>query len=187
MSARADSSIDDLEEFVDNLILQNDYPGFEPRSFRVGLPENFLQAGAKLFSQALGHPNVYVRLCALRIFQDKPGTIKPHLNAIAGLLDHQDPWVRKEAAITLERFPTPDLAMGAKIASQMTDEDVMVRREAAKALGKILSKSKDTGANAAQDKSTIVAALESVMHADADAQVWQKAEKALRKAGYFKG
>lgn len=182
MSTQSSPVIDKLYDFVTNLILQNDYPGFEPRSFRVGLPEDLLQAGSKVFAQALAHENVYMKLTALRCFQDKPGSIKPHIPAVLTLLSSEDEWVRKESALVLERYPSPNLDIAQALTVLLDDSSVMVRREAAKALGKILAGTKEQGPR----REEVIKALEEALN-DSDHQVAHKVEKALRKAGHFSG
>ena len=99
-----------LAEIVENMIVQHDYPGYEIRSLKLGLPEAALRSHARVFAQALGHESIYVKLMALRYFQDKPGLAKTYLTAVAGLLDHDDTWVRMEAAHTIEKYnPLPTM------------------------------------------------------------------------------
>src|SRR5271156_3896730 len=92
----------DLEEAVENMILQHNYPGFEARSLNLALPAIFNDLPAKLYSQALSSSSIYVQLFALRWFQAKTNAAKNHVTSIALLLDSADPWVRREAVKTLE-------------------------------------------------------------------------------------
>jgi HEAT repeat protein len=195
MNTSSASDLDTLADFVTNMIIQHDYPGFEPRSFRIGLTEQLLKSSARLYADALGHPSVYVRLTALRWFQEKPGAIKPYLKAILGLLTYSDEWVRMEATITLERYQHPAVSIALAVSEQLEDQYPLVRREAAKALGKMLAKikentnSKNAAKNAERDLelAPIVESLKNALRDDEDAQVRQKAEKALRKSGAYAG
>ena len=65
-------NLDKLAGVVEELIVQLDYPGFEPRSLKLGLPEELETMSAKTFASALGHQSVYVKLAALRWFQSGP-------------------------------------------------------------------------------------------------------------------
>lgn len=195
MNTSSANDLENLADFVVNMIIQHDYPGFEPRSFRIGLTEDMLKASSRLFNDALGHESVYVRLAALRWFQEKPGAIKPHLPAILGLLDSPDEWVRMEATITLERYQHPTVGIALRVSEQLEDQFPLVRREAAKALGKMLSKikentnSKDAAKNAKRDADLepVFESLKNALRDDQDPQVRQKAEKALRKSGAYAG
>jgi len=195
MNTSSAGELDSLVDFVTNMIIQHDYPGFEPRSFRIGLPEQLVSANSRLFASALEHESVYVRLVALRWFQEKPGAIKPYINDILALLGNADEWVRMEATITLERYQHPGPAIASSVAELLEDQYPLVRREAAKALGKMLAKfkdnsnSKDPAKNAARDLhlEPIVESLKNALRDDEDAQVRQKAEKALRKSGAYAG
>ena len=134
--------LDKLSEIVEEMILQHDYPGFEARALKLGLPESITKAPAKVFSQAFGHPSVFVKLAALRWFQEKPGLVKNYLSAVDGLLDDKDPFVRLESVHLLERYPEPTKHMVVHIASLLQDEDPDVQRSAAKACGKMCKKLK---------------------------------------------
>lgn len=168
----------DLAEIVDNMIVQHDYPGFEVRSLKLGLPEEVLKMHAKVFGQALGHESVFVKLAALRWFQDRPGVAKSFVKPIAGLLDNKDEWVKMEAARTIERVSSPPEDAAVKIAYLLSDPDVEVRKTAAKALGKICSR-KSNNKNEVIVKSLHDAA------SDEDAGVRWKAQKALRQIGEY--
>src|ERR1700734_1182097 len=133
----------ELAEFasvVETMILEHDYPGFEPRSLRLGLPQSALKSKAKMFASALGHDSVYVKLAALRWLQERPGVAKSCLSAIAGLLDNADEWVRLEAIHTIEKTASPPREVAVKVSSLLADSDVEVRKAAAKATGKLFSK-----------------------------------------------
>ncbi len=169
--------LDTLADIIDKMVVEHDYPGFEPRSLKLGLPEAAVQAPARLFAQALGHPSVYVKLTALRWFQEHPGMIKQFVNAVTGLFEHSDEWVRMEAVQTLERLHNPSEEHALKLSKLLSDSNLMVRKAAAKATGKICLK-----INCTQPE-----IIESLRHAaeDADDQVRWKAEKALRKLGAY--
>ena len=179
--------LDELSDFVSELLVQYDYPGFESRGFHVGLPEKFHSAGSRLFGDALNHPSVYVQIVALRWFQEKPETIKPFVKEITTMLKHQDEWVRAEALGTLERFAAPTSGNALSCAELLGDSDVMVRRAVGKALCKILPRVNDKVAKELADvrQKNLDDVLNLLKNAltDADVQVRQKAEKALRKSG----
>ena len=167
-----------LAEVVENMVLQHDYPGFEPRALKLGLPESLHKASSKVFSEALGHPNVYVKLAALRWFQEKPGMGKSHARAIAGLLHDADPWVRRESIHALEKLDAQSDEILMAICQLLEDEDVEVRKAAAKALGKVCSKR-------AKRPDAIVQGLNKAAQ-DKDHEVRWKAQKALRLIGAYK-
>ncbi|MBS1990721.1 MAG: HEAT repeat domain-containing protein [Cyanobacteria bacterium SZAS LIN-3] len=175
----------ELAQFVDDMIIQHDYPGFEPRAFKIGLPEHIVQSPSRLFGDALGNESIYVRIAALRWFQEKTGAIKPYIKAISGLTAHEDPWVRFEASQALERYHHPTVEIATTIAALLKDSEAFVRRGAAKGLAKVLPKLKE---NRVKDEELegVVAALKEAL-ADSDGQVRQKAEKALRRGGTFAG
>jgi HEAT repeat protein len=112
-----------------------------------------------------------------------------------GLLTYSDEWVRMEATITLERYQHPAVSIALAVSEQLEDQYPLVRREAAKALGKMLAKikentnSKNAAKNAERDLelAPIVESLKNALRDDEDAQVRQKAEKALRKSGAYAG
>lgn len=171
------SDVETLAEVVDEMIVQHDYPGFEPRSLKLGLPDTLVKAPARMYAEALGHESVYVKLAALRWFQERPGMMKPHINAVAGLVDNTDPWVRLEAIQALERYPFPSPVLANSIAGRLSDGELDVQRAAAKALGKIGSKLKLKDGEVIEGLKR--AALEK------DGQLRGKAEKALRKIGVY--
>ncbi|MBS1953680.1 MAG: HEAT repeat domain-containing protein [Cyanobacteria bacterium SZAS-4] len=167
----------DLAEIVDNMIVQHDYPGFEVRGLKLGLPEEALKMHAKVFVQALGHESIYVKLAALRWLQERPGVAKSYMKPIAGLLDNSDEWVRMEAVRTLERISSPLQEAVEKIADLLRDDNVEVRKTAAKALGKICSRK-------SAKSETIVKSLHDAA-SDQDAAVRWKVQKALRQIGEY--
>lgn len=169
--------VDKLANIVDTMILQHDYPGFEPRGLKLGLPEEIEGMSAKTFSNALGHQNVFVKLTALRWFQERPGVAKSYLNAILGLIDNDDEWVRMESIRTVEKMSKLPDNVGAVVAKRLTDEIVDVRKASAKALGKILKRSVTKNAE-------VIDALKQATQ-DSDVEVRFKAQKALRNIGEF--
>ncbi|HEY9713874.1 MAG TPA: HEAT repeat domain-containing protein [Chroococcales cyanobacterium] len=172
----------ELTEFadvVDRMIIEHDYPGFEPRSLRLGLPQAALKSSQRMFGSALGHENIFVKLAALRWFQEKPGIAKTYTRDIVALLDHQDAWVRLEAMETLSRIAAPAPETAAKVARLLKDENPEVRKTAAKAIRKMVSK--QHGKN-----EEILASLQEAAR-DADPGVRGKALKALRQIGEFEG
>ncbi len=167
--------LEGFAQLVDDMIIQHDYPGFEPRGLRLGLPEEAQRMPAKTYASALGHENVYVRLAALRWFQERPGLARSYTNAILGLFDHSDEFVRMEAIRTVEKFNLvlPDQVQ--KISNLLKDEHAEVRKAAAKAVGKLGSRLKmnDPQVNQAlQDASK-----------DSDPEVRMKVQKAVRLIG----
>ena len=175
----------ELAQFVDDMIVQHNYPGFEARAFKIGLPEHLVQGPSRLYGDALGHESVYVRIAALRWFQDKTGAIKPYIKAISGLTAHEDPWVRFEAGQTLERYHHPTVEMAMTVSKLLKDEEAFVRRGAAKGLAKMLPRLKEARVKDEELKDVVDALKEAL--ADKDPQVRQKAEKALRRGGTFAG
>jgi vesicle coat complex subunit len=169
--------IDQLAEFVDNMVVQHDYPGFEPRSLKLGLPDSINKSSPKVFSQALKHPNVYVRLAALRWFQAKPGMGKGYEKTIASLLGDEDDWVKMEALRALERLCTQDESIIVLMAPLLQEENSEVRKTAAKALGKICAK---------QHKriQLVIDGLRTASD-DPEPEVRWKAQKALRLLGEY--
>ncbi|MBX9696207.1 MAG: HEAT repeat domain-containing protein [Cyanobacteria bacterium] len=170
-------NINQLAQVVDEMIIQHDYPGGEPRALKLGLPESVNKAPAKVFAQALGHESVYVKLASLRWFQERPGMMKSHIAALTGLIDHEDEFVRLETIRALERYPYPTSAIVTKVSKRLQDEDVEVKREAAKACGKMCSKLK-------LSEGVVIEALK-IASQDVDGQLRGKAEKALRKIGVY--
>jgi HEAT repeat protein len=171
------SDVEKLAEVVDEMIVQHDYPGFEPRSLKLGLPDFLVKASARMYAEALGHESIYVKLAALRWFQERPGMMKPYINAVAGLVDNTDPWVRLESIQALERYPFPSPTFANRIAERLQDEDVDVQRASAKALGKIGSKLK-------LKDGEVIEGLKQAAQGK-DGQLRGKAEKALRKIGVY--
>lgn len=171
--------LQEIAEIVETMVLQQDYPGFEPRSLKLGLPEAAVKSSSKTFALALGHQSVYVKLAALRWFQDRPGIAKSYYKAIMGLLDHNDEWVRMEAVRTLEKINNAPDEVAVSVAALLRDSDVEVRKAAAKAVGKICSRGKG------KEKLSVV--LSSLQEAafDQDAGVRWKAQKALRQLGEY--
>ncbi|HMW88708.1 MAG TPA: HEAT repeat domain-containing protein [Candidatus Obscuribacter sp.] len=183
--------LSELAQFVSDLISQSDYPGFESRAFRIGLPDRFNQASSKLFGECLDHESVYMRLVALRWFQDKPGTIKPFIKQIQAHLLDGDEWVRIEALGALERFHSPTSGNAQACALLLKDENVQVRKASAKALTKMLPRVHEKLAkeldDVRQENLKQVETLLTEALCDSDVQVRQKAEKALRKSGNLDG
>jgi vesicle coat complex subunit len=169
--------IDKLASVVETMIIQHDYPGFEPRGLKLGLPEELEGMSAKTFGNALGHESVFVKLTALRWFQERPGVAKAHLSSILGLIDSDDEWVRKEAIRTVEKISKLPPHVGGIVSKGLTDEAVEVRKASAKALGKILKRS------VTKDASVIDALKQAAQ--DKDVEVRFKAQKALRNIGEF--
>jgi hypothetical protein len=167
--------LDRFAEIVEDMIIQHDYPGFEPRSLRLGLPSELLRMHTKTYASALGHANVYVKLAALHWFQERPGMAKSYLNAIIGLFDNDDEFVRMESVKTVEKMHDLSLDTMVKISALLKDQDVEVRKAAAKALGKLASKSK-------QKNPAILDALKEATR-DANPEVRMKAQKAVRLIG----
>lgn len=166
-----------LAQFVETTITQNDYPGFEARALKIGLPESLCRSGARLFASALLHESIFVKLAALRWFQANPGIGKAHEQAVAKLTADDDYWIRLEAVSALEKLHSSDDTILLAVASRLEDPVAVVRKAAAKALGKLLSASKKDNANI----------IEALLNAakDADGEVRFKAEKALRLSGYY--
>ena len=170
-------NVETLADFVENMVLQHDYPGFEPRSLKLGLPDSLNKASAKVFYDALGYPNVYVKLAALRWFQERPGLGKGHERAIAGLLDNEDSWVRRESLRTLERLQIKNEEIIVMMSPLLADPDSEVKKAAAKALGKLCAKR--------TKKIELVTTGLQAAAKDADPEVRWKAEKALRMLGAY--
>jgi HEAT repeat protein len=165
----------ELEQFadiVDKMILEHDYPGFEPRALRLGLPEEALRMPAKTYSQALVHTSIYVKIAALRWFQEKPGVAKSYIKAVAGLLHHADEFVRMESVRTLERINGVPDEIILEVSAMLRDPNTEVRKAAAKALGKL-------GKKAKEKNQAVLQALQEASH-DPDPGVRMKAQKASR-------
>lgn len=170
-------NIEKLADVVEEMIVQLDYPGFEPRSLKLGLPEELEGMSAKTFASALGHKSVFVKLAALRWFQERPGVAKSHLAAILGLVDAKDEWVRMEAIRTVEKMSKLPANVSGVVSKGLRDQSTEVRKATAKALGKILKRS------VTKDASVIDALKEATQ--DSDVEVRFKAQKALRNIGEF--
>jgi hypothetical protein len=162
-------------EIVDDMIIQHDYPGFEPRALKLGLPEEILRMHTKTFASALGHTNVYVKLAALRWFQERPGMAKSYVKAISGLFDSSDEFVRMESLKTVERFPQVAPELVVEMSRLLKDENSSVRKAAAKAVGKLASRMK-------QKDPQVVDALREASN-DKDPEVRMKVQKAVRLIG----
>jgi hypothetical protein len=170
-------NLEQLVDTIETMILQHDYPGFEARSLNLGLPEEALKSSAKVFAQALKYDSVFVQLASLRWFQARPGMARNQTEAIVTLLVHPDEWVRAEAIKTLERANVQDTGIIVKISSLLKDPSEMVRQEAAKACGKLLSKSSSKNGE-------VIASLR-VAATDPSEKVRWKAQKALRLLGAY--
>ncbi len=170
-------NINQLAQVVDEMIIQHDYPGCEPRALKLGLPDSITKAPAKVFGEGLGHESVFVRLAALRWFQERPGMMKSHIASLVGLVDHPDHFIRLESIRALEIYPYPTVEMVTKVSKRLQDEDVEVKREAAKACGKMCKKLKLA-------EGEVIEALKDASQ-DHDGQLRGKAEKALRKIGIY--
>lgn len=170
----------ELEELIDNMILQLSYPGFDAKAFNLALPDAANKAPAKLFSQALDSKNVIVQLTALRWFQMRSSAAKNCLKSIVSLLQHEDPWVKKEAIKTIEGTKVIASEVLKKICYLLKDENPDVRKEAAKSLGN-LAKEID---GVKSEKDMIIEALKESSE-DPVLEVRRKAIKALRKLKAF--
>ncbi len=170
-------TLEALAEFVDDMIVQNDYPGFEPRSYKIGLSQELLKGPTKVFGQALGHPSVYVKLVALRWFQERPQYLKPYTRPVLAMVDDEDKWLRMESIMALERLHSPTMEMAEQISKRLFDEEIAVQQVAARALGKM-------GKRLKLKDGEVVEALNKVAQ-EGDALVRRKAEKALRKIGLY--
>lgn len=170
-------NIDTLAEFVDNMIVQSDYPGFEPRSLKIGLSQELERAPAKLFGQALKHESIYVRLTALRWFQERPGYIKPYIRLMIDQCDKEDDWERMESIKALERFTRPTEEMSLAVAKNLSDENLEVQKVACRALGKI-------GKRLKLKEGPVIEGLNQLAE-NGHSDVRRKAEKALRKIGVY--
>jgi vesicle coat complex subunit len=164
--------LDQLAEVVDDLIVQLDYPGFEPRGLRLGLPEEIQRLSTKTFASALGHTSVYVRLAALRWFQEHPGMAKSYLKAVCGLLDNDDEFLRMEAIKTVEKMHDVPAETVIEIAKLLKDNHTEVRKAVAKAVGKLGSRLKPKSQE-------VLDALQEATN-DADPEVRMKVQKAVR-------
>lgn len=167
--------LEELVQIIDDMIVQHDYPGFEPRALKLGLPDWARKVPAKTFAKCLAHESVFVRLAALRWFQDSPGKIKPHIQKIYRSLEDSDPYVRLEAVSCLETLRQADDEMIEKIAILANDQDLDVQREVAKALGKLSLRAKNTPVC-----NSALQALDKLCQSK-DPQLRLKAQKAIRK------
>jgi HEAT repeat protein len=165
--------VESLASVVEEMALQHEYPGYDVRSLKMGLPAEYLRGGSKLFNAAVKHSNPLVKLAGLRWFQEKPGIAKQYSRVIAECLNDGDEWVRAEAALCLERIGTADEKIAMRIAELLSDSDVMVRKAAAKALGKLGCKAQP-----------VIDALHKATE-DSDHEVRWKAQKALRQLGAY--
>lgn len=188
----------DLEEAVENMILQHDYPGYEARSLKLALPVAFNNAPVKVYAQALASNNVYVQLTALRWFQARSGLAKNHALLISSQLENADPWVRAETIRTIEQTKISENKIVLKVLNSLKDQDQMVRIEAAKALGNLVKTNIQKGklankANTDKDskvketksiENKTIAALQEASE-DNNIDVRRKAIKSLCKLGAF--
>lgn len=165
--------LDQLAQIVDDMAVQHDYPGFEIRSLKMGLPEAVIKSPPQLFVDSLKHENALVRLVGLRWFWENPGRLTRYVRTIAERLDDSDEWVRMESIRTLARAAKTDEMLANRIALRLTDSSVEVRKAAAKALGKLGHKTQE-----------VVASLQKATE-DEDHEVRWKAEKALRQLGAY--
>ncbi|MDZ4834887.1 MAG: HEAT repeat domain-containing protein [Candidatus Melainabacteria bacterium] len=171
-------NLEKLAEVVENMIIQHDYPGFEPRALLLGLPDEVTKAPAKVFGDGLRHENVFVRLASLRWFQERPGLARSYMiKVVLPMLKDVDPYVRMETIRLIERATEPNQEMVLQISPLLQDENPEVQRWAARALGKLCKKLK------IKDQ-TIIESLQ-VAAAAPDSQLRGKAEKALRKIGVY--
>jgi len=174
--------VKELEEIVDNIILQHDYPGFEPRSLNVALPQLVNDAPARLYFAALSSENIYVQLVSLRWFQTRLGAARRSANAIANQLDNKDAWVRFETIRTIEIGKLWDENSILKICALLKDPDERVREQAAKACGYLARDASKLTKPAIQK--TIITSLKEASQDSAES-VRRKAVKSLRKLGAF--
>lgn len=170
-------TLEALAEFVDEMIVQTDYPGFEPRSLKIGLSQELLKGSTKTFGQALSHSSVYVKLVALRWFQERPQYLKPYLRILTDLIDDKDHWICMESIMALERYQSPTEEMAVKISKRLFDKEIAVQQVAARALGKI-------GKRLKLEEGEVIDALNKVA-LEGDSLVKRKAEKALRRIGVY--
>jgi HEAT repeat protein len=165
--------LDKLAQIVEDMAIQHEYPGYDVRSLKMGLPQEVTKAPAKLFNAALKHENALVRLAALRWFWERPGVAKQYTRVIADLIDDGDEWVRMEAIRVIERIGTVEEKIAVQVAQRLTDEHVEVRKASAKALGKLGSKAQP-----------VIDLLRKASE-DSDHEVRWKAQKALRQLGAY--
>jgi HEAT repeat protein len=165
--------LNQLAQIVDDMAVQHEYPGYEIRSLKMGLPIDAIRSGGKLFNAALKHENPLVKLAGLRFFQEKHGIGKQFVRPIADLLSDSDEWVRAEAILCLERIGKVDDKTAVRIAELLGDEHAMVRKGAAKALGKLGCRNEE-----------VINGLQKATE-DPDHEVRWKAQKALRQLGAY--
>jgi HEAT repeat protein len=168
--------LEELVQKIDDMIVQHDYPGFEARALKLGLPEWARNLPAKTYSKCLKHESVFVRLAALRWFQEAPGKIKPHIELIYRSLEDSDPFVRLEAICCLETLRQADDEMIEKLAALADDNDIDVQRGLAKALGKLTLRTTKN----ARNNACALQALDKLCQSK-DPQLRLKALKAIRK------
>jgi hypothetical protein len=171
--------LDTIAEIVERMIIEHDYPGFEPRSLKLGLPATAAKSPAKVFGQALLHKNLFVQLASLRWFQEHPKIVGSYIDNVLILLEHKDEWIRFESLRTLERSSANDPTTLLKVASLVKDPNEMVRKEAAKVCGKLLAKASE------KPEAIVTLLLEAAQ--DPSEQVRFKAQKALRRIGAYSG
>lgn len=160
-------------EYVDDMVLQLSYPGFERRSLKLGLPDSVGKLPPRVYANALQHENTLVKLAALRWFQERPGIAKSHLAQVSLCLKDPDEWVRRETVQCLEKFDSVDEKLLTQLSEMLVDPDQEVRKETAKALGKLGGKSE-----------IVIEALKRASE-DENHEVRWKAQKALRKLGAY--
>ncbi len=172
-------NVEALALIVERMIIEHDYPGFEPRALKLGLPQTAVNSPAKTFAQALLYDNVFVKLASLRWFQEHPKIVQSYIENVLILLQDSDDWVRFEALRTLERNRSSEPSVIAKVASLLKDPSEMVRKEAAKVCGKLIAKTSERP----------VAIVNLLLQAaeDPNEQVRFKAQKALRRIGAYSG
>src|SRR5690348_16541194 len=112
--------LDELAQIVDDMAVQHEYPGYEIRSLKMGLPQEVTKASPKLFNSALKHESVLVRLAALRWFWDKPGVAKQYMRPIAECINDSDEWVRMESIRVIERISGVEEKIAIQIADKLT-------------------------------------------------------------------
>ncbi len=165
--------LESMAAIVDDMAIQHDYPGYDIRSLKMGLPESITKSPAKLFYAALRHDSTLMRLAALRWFWERPSSARQYTRTIAEAMNDTDEWVRREAIRVMERLHKVDDKFTIQLAERLTDSDVEVRKAAAKALGKL-------GCTAPQILDLLHKAAE-----DSDHEVRWKAQKALRQLGAY--
>lgn len=165
--------IQEFTEIVETMAMQHDFPGYDVRSLRLGLPQAVVKSPVKLFVEALQQDNVLVKLAALRWYWERPGDAKRCLHSIAQLLADKDEWVRMEAIKVLSRVDKVDETIVVQIAHLLEDPDLLVSQAAAKACGKLGCRAKEV----------LVALRMAATHENRELR-W-KAQKALRQLGEY--